>query len=133
VGRRLDEARRAFCLDHQVGLTVTYNRLKNPADDDPRVVALRELHLELDRAVLDAYGWSDIPVPLYTTAETDAKRAALEEFEDEVVDRLFDLNAERARLEALQGAAGGAKGRSTSKKAAPVGHGLFTTPPNDES
>jgi len=39
--------------------------------------------------VLDAYGWTDIPVPPYGTPTTDAERRALEAFEDEAIDRLF--------------------------------------------
>ena len=59
----------------------------------------------MDRAVLDAYGWSDIEVPPFTTPSTPAERAAMEAFEDEVIDRLFVLNAERAEFEKLHGEA----------------------------
>jgi hypothetical protein len=69
------------------------------------VLELRELHEHMDRAVLDAYGWSDIEVPPYCP-KTDADREALQAFEDEVIDRLYVLNAERAREEQRQGAAG---------------------------
>ena len=56
VGRALYEARAAYMLDTQQGLTTTYNQLKDPTCDDARVVALRELHQSMDRAVLEAYG-----------------------------------------------------------------------------
>ena len=59
---------------------------------------LRTLHESMDRAVLDAYGWTDIAVPPYC-ALSDEDRAALQNFEDEVIDRLFVLNAERAEEE----------------------------------
>jgi hypothetical protein len=80
------------------GLTQTYNRLKDPDCDEPRIVALRRLHEEMDRAVLDAYGWSRIAVPPFCP-KTDADRASLEAFEDEVIDALFVLNAARAEEE----------------------------------
>ena len=43
------------------GLTKTYNRFHDPDERDPEILKLRELHAAMDRAVLDAYGWSDIP------------------------------------------------------------------------
>ncbi|HEX2224728.1 MAG TPA: type IIL restriction-modification enzyme MmeI [Thermoanaerobaculia bacterium] len=99
IGQRLYETRARYMIDTQQGLTATYNRLKDPACHDPRIEELRRLHEEMDRAVLAAYGWSDIPVPPYGTPTTDAERKALEAFEDEVIDRLFVLNAERAEEE----------------------------------
>jgi hypothetical protein len=99
IGQRLYEARAQYMLDTNQGLTKTYNALKGPAHDDPRIAALRALHLEMDRAVLDAYGWTDIAVPPYTTPQTADEKAARQAFEDEVIDRLFALNAERAAEE----------------------------------
>jgi hypothetical protein len=58
---------------------------------------------------------SDIPVPPYGTPTTDAEKRALEAFEDEVIDRLFALNAERAEEEKRLGAAAGAKGKKGGK------------------
>jgi len=63
------------------------------------VAVLRQLHDELDTAVLAAYGWSDLAVPPYCPA-TDPDRAALKSFTDEVIDRLYALNAARAAQEA---------------------------------
>jgi hypothetical protein len=67
------------------------------------VAELRSLHEELDRAVLAAYGWSDIAVPPFVVLETDDAKKRLESFEDEVIDRLFVLNAGRAAEEAKSG------------------------------
>jgi hypothetical protein len=48
------------------GLSKTYNRFHDPNERDPRIIELRRLHDEMDRAVLDAYGWTDLhPVPLF--------------------------------------------------------------------
>jgi len=112
IGQRLYDTRAQYMLDTQQGLTDTYNRLKDPDCHEPRIEELRQLHEEMDRAVLAAYGWDDIPVPPYTTPGTDAERRALEAFEDEVIDRLFVLNAQRAEEEKRQAA-------DTSAKAAP--------------
>lgn len=111
VGADLDRARNAYMTSNRVGLTTTYNRLKDGSVTEPQVAKLRVLHEELDRGVLDAYGWSDITVPPYC----GATRAQLEAFEDEVLDRLFDLNARRASEEAALGATPSSK-RPRKKK-----------------
>lgn len=92
-------ARRSeYMAAENVGLTVTYNRLKDPQDRDARILRLREYHQALDRAVLDAYGWADIEVPPYCPLTDDDKKR-LERFEDTIIDRLFELNAKRAAEE----------------------------------
>jgi hypothetical protein len=91
-------------VDTQQGLTQTYNRLKDPDEHDVRILELRRLHEEMDRAVLDAYGWKDLQVPPFCPT-TDEERAALAAFSDEVIDRLFVLNAARAKGEARKGTA----------------------------
>ena len=57
LGLRLDTERRALMLARGWGLTTTYNHVHDPADRDPQVVALRELHRDIDHAVMAAYGW----------------------------------------------------------------------------
>jgi hypothetical protein len=66
-------------------------------------------------------GWAEVAVPPHCPT-TDEERAAVQAFEDEEIDRLFVLNAERAaeekRLAAPAGAKqkGAAKGRGGAKK-----------------
>lgn len=98
IGEALYAARASYMLATNQGLTKTYNALKDPTADDPRILHLRRLHEDMDRAVLAAYGWTDVSVPPYCPA-TDDDRAALQTFEDDVIDRLFLLNAERAAAE----------------------------------
>jgi len=126
IGARLYEARANYMVDPQVkqGLTRTYNQLKDPDCTEPRIVELRRLHVEMDRAVLAAYGWDDIEVPPYTTPNIPDEEKTLEAFQDEVIDRLFVLNAERAKEERLAGASskktkgkGKAKANPKGKKA----------------
>jgi hypothetical protein len=116
IGARLYETRARLMVERNQGLTTTYNQLKDPACDDPEILALRRLHENLDRAVLVAYTWPDIPVPAYETPTTPATRAAQESFEDEIIDRLFALNATRAEREQLQGS--GKAATSPAKKPA---------------
>ena len=42
-------------------MTKTYNRFHDPYENDSDISKLRELHAAMDRAILDAYGWTDIP------------------------------------------------------------------------
>ncbi|MBQ4853987.1 class I SAM-dependent DNA methyltransferase [Rhodanobacter sp. B2A1Ga4] len=70
------------------------------------VSVLRQLHDEIDAAVLDAYGWGDLlpllrishgnDAPADGTSRDDAKRA----FDEAILERLVALNAERAAEEA---------------------------------
>jgi hypothetical protein len=99
AGRALYEARFEYMVQSKCRLTKTHNALADENNDDPRIVELRRLHEQTDRAVLDAYGWTDVAVPPFC-ARTDLERAALQDFENEVIDRLHVLNAARAREEA---------------------------------
>jgi len=63
VGGLLDKERREIMVRRDLGLTKLYNlvndsMLRSSMDRD--VARLRELHVVLDRVVLDAYGWGDI-------------------------------------------------------------------------
>jgi hypothetical protein len=66
--------------------------------DHGLVGVLRTVHDELDAAVLDAYGWSDLVPALadYTPAGTEVREAAVAD----LLQRLVDLNAKRAAEEA---------------------------------
>lgn len=98
IGEKLYQARANYMVQTDQGLTKTYNKLKDPSCEDQPIVELRVLHEEMDRAVLKAYGWDDIAVPPYCI-KTEDDQKALQAFEDEVIDRLYVLNAERAREE----------------------------------
>ena len=100
--------------DH--GLTATYNRFHDPEECDPEIAKLRELHTAMDLAVLDAYGWSDLQPKCeflldYEEEEegTGSKRKKPwryrwpDEFRDEVLARLLELNRQRAEQEMLDG------------------------------
>ena len=119
VGRRLYAARAAYMVQTQQGLTDTYNRLKDFDCNDPEILQLRGLHLEMDRAVLTAYGWADLidtpGVPPFTAPQTQAEKQGLAAFEDAVIDRLFELNIERASAEALAGSGSVPSGKNGIK------------------
>ncbi|MFH7241793.1 MAG: Eco57I restriction-modification methylase domain-containing protein [Spirulina sp.] len=60
IGKTYYEYRADLMIRNNQGLTATYNRFHDPHEDDPDILKLRELHDQMDRAVLDAYGWQDI-------------------------------------------------------------------------
>jgi hypothetical protein len=83
IGEKLYAARAAYMLDTNQGLTKTYNALKDPSCTDPRILELRALHEEMDRAVLRAYPRLPASVVQHTGAGADtgpnvASAAALE-------------------------------------------------------
>ena len=97
------------------GLTKTYNRFHDPDESDPRIERLRQLHADMDRAVLQAYGWHDIPVDCgflldyEDDQESNSRRRKPyryrwpDDVRDEVLARLLELNAERANEEQAAG------------------------------
>jgi hypothetical protein len=127
AGKAYYEFRAALMVKNDEGLTKTYNRFHDPDERDPDILKLRELHAAVDRAVLDAYGWSDIKTDCeflldYEIDEEewgDKKKPYRyrwpDEVRDEVLARLLELNAQRAKEEARSGAAA----RKRGKKAAP--------------
>ncbi|MEU3862545.1 DNA methyltransferase [Streptomyces sp. NPDC028722] len=65
IGKTLDIERREIMLRRNLGLTKIYNLVNDPdiADAaDPDVARLRQIHVALDDAVMDAYGWGDVPL-----------------------------------------------------------------------
>jgi hypothetical protein len=117
IGQAYYELRAALMTQKVEGLTKTYNRFHDPGEEDPEILKLRELHAAMDRAVLDAYGWSDISTTCeflldYEIDEEewgDKKKPWRyrwpDEVRDEVLARLLELNRQRAEEESLAGAA----------------------------
>jgi hypothetical protein len=108
VGQTYHDHRAALMVQRNEGLTKICNRFHNRRETAADIVRLRELHAEMDRAVLHAYGWDDLakcaePQFLDETNEDDHKYQDRlfwpAEFRDEVLARLLALNAERAAAE----------------------------------
>ncbi len=131
AGKTYYEFRAALMVRNNEGLTKTYNRFHDPNERNPDILQLRELHASMDRAVLDAYGWTDIDTTCeflldYEIDEEewgDKKKPYRyrwpDDMRDEVLARLLELNAERARDEVRAGAAPGRSGGKRTRKAVP--------------
>jgi len=132
IGKRYYNYRAELMIANDEGLTKTYNRFHNELETSPEILQLRELHAEMDRAVLDAYGWTDIPtdcefIPDFYEEDKDGNEQPKniryrwpDDIRDEVLARLLALNAERAKQEQLDGTAAkkSPKKKTTRKRAA---------------
>ena len=121
VGKAYHDFRAALMVQNGEGMTKTYNRFHDPDETDPDIAELRALHTAMDRAVLDAYGWNDIPTDCeflldYAIDEEEWGRRKKpyryrwpDATRDEVLARLLELNADRAAEDARAGTASHAK------------------------
>ncbi|WP_228059769.1 Eco57I restriction-modification methylase domain-containing protein [Plectonema radiosum] len=142
AGKEYYEYRAELMVRNNQGLTETYNRFHNPEENHPEIIKLRELHTQMDKAVLEAYGWTDIPTECeflldyededdnFTPNQTEGGRKQKkkpyryrwnEETHDDVLARLLVLNKERAIAEEL-----GGKEKGKGKKKAGKGKGKKT-------
>jgi hypothetical protein len=107
AGRNLDEHRRALMVRRDEGLTKTYNRVCDPDDHTDGIDELRRLHVELDRAVADAYGWSDLALDHDFQATRFGVRYTVgPAMQAEILDRLLELNHQRYAREQAAAATG---------------------------
>ena len=116
AGKVYYEYRAALMFDSEQGMTRTHNRFNDIYETDPCIVQLRALHTAMDRAVLDAYGWNDIPsecdffldYQIDDTTWGHKKKPYRyrwpDTVRDEVLARLLALNADRAATDARDGA-----------------------------
>ena len=132
------DKRSTWMISQNEGLTKTYNRFHSPDELEPSVLELRRLHGEMDVAVLRAYGWDDLAdqaaQPDFcqflldyeededdTTSDSSSTRQRKkpwryrwpDDFRDEVLARLLELNEQRHKEELLL-----VKGKSTEAKPA---------------
>lgn len=156
AGKAYYEFRAALMVRNQQGLTATYNRFHDPDEHDPEIEKLRELHAAMDRAVLDAYGWTDIPTKCEFRLDYEEEDEGDEgsrrrkkpyrlrwpaEVHDEVLARLLDLNQKRAQAERLAGAGAEPKDTKPAPKARKPRKGsteagapsLFSSDPDKET
>lgn len=104
--------RAALMVAQSAGMTKIYNRFHDPSERSEDIRRLRELHHDLDRAVLRAYGWDDLAdraAPVHLTEDDEADHRYQGRlfwpgpFRDEVLARLLDLNRARAAKERALG------------------------------
>ena len=62
IGEKYYNHRQQIMQTTQLGLTKTYNRFHDPNDTAADIQQLRELHIQMDYAVMKAYGWLDLVI-----------------------------------------------------------------------
>ncbi len=60
AGKAYHDYRGRLMIDRQEGLTKTYNRFHARGENAPDIARLRQLHADMDRAVLRAHGWEEL-------------------------------------------------------------------------
>jgi len=119
IAQAYHETRGSLQSQRNIGLTDLYNYFHRPSEQADDIQRLRELHAEMDRAVADAYGWTDLDLGhnfhetkqgIHFTISESARR--------EILDRLLALNHQRYAEEVAQGLHDkGSKPKATRKKA----------------
>ena len=111
AGESYYEFRASLMVRNDEGMTKTYNRFHDPYENDSEIAKLREHHAAMDRAVLDAYGWTDMPTDCEFLLDYEINEEEWgnrkkpyryrwpDDVRDEVLARLLELNAERAAEE----------------------------------
>jgi hypothetical protein len=103
AGQKYYDFRKTLLVTLGKGLTDVYNLFNNPDAQTKEIVSLRTLHAAMDKAVLSAYGWSDLSLAYDFIAEYEVdegknvpwKYRWPDDIRDEVLARLLALNKGR--------------------------------------
>lgn len=130
VGRVLELERREIMQRRGLGLTSLYNLVNDPVlldSSDVDIARLRAIHVEVDYAVADAYGWSDLQMNHAVDQFRQLHRFTPDkDARIEILDRLLEENHLRAALETQQSESLAIKkGRRELKKAQQTGEDLL--------
>ncbi len=121
LGDTYHSHRSQITLSRQEGLTKIYNRFHDPDESAADIQNLRDLHVDMDKAVAAAYGWSDLDLGHGFHETKQGIRFTIgESARREVLTRLLKLNHERYAEEVAQGLhekRKGGKGRGKMKAA----------------
>ena len=103
------------------GLTETFNRFHDQSESSTGIKELREIHVELDQAVIAAYGWSNVHLDCdFRETKQGIRFTASESTRRDLLNRLLRLNQERFNVEVGKGLHGknrNAKSRGQKSKA----------------
>ncbi|XTZ17898.1 Eco57I restriction-modification methylase domain-containing protein [Micromonospora echinospora] len=124
-GEELDSYRRSVMLGRRLGLTSLYNLIHDEEVTSADIRRLRDLHVEVDEAVVEAYDWSDLRLGHGFHATRQGVRFTIDPTAQvEVLDRLLELNHKMHREEQS-----GGRGGKSAKRAKVVPR---PRPPEDD-
>jgi hypothetical protein len=117
LASRMNDFRLEAMTSRRLGLSELYKLVNDPSlgsGQDPVVAQIRDFHVELDRAVMEAYGWVDISLEHgFHTYRKLERWTVSPAARVEILDRLLEENHRRA---AVEGPAGPAKGKGKKQK-----------------
>lgn len=101
LGSTLDARRSELMGVADLGLTALYNLVNDSAvRSNSGVAELRDIHVAIDRATMAAYGWDDLALDHgFHTYRQMERWTVSPAARVEILDRLLELNHERARAE----------------------------------
>jgi len=104
IGKKYHVYRQTINELRSQGLTSTYNLFNDPQEKGKDILMLRALHIELDKAVAVAYGWTDLDLDhgFYQTKQ-GIRYTISDSATKEVLQRLLKLNHEQYAEEVRQG------------------------------
>ncbi|MCC6808073.1 MAG: restriction endonuclease [Deltaproteobacteria bacterium] len=101
------ETRESLMLASDQGPTSLYNLFHDSSQRSAEIESLREVHAEIDRLLLTAYGWTDLNPQHGFFRQREGVRYTMEgSILREILDRLLAMNYERYAEEASQGLQG---------------------------
>ncbi|WP_394554608.1 hypothetical protein ACDF64_07810 [Agromyces sp. MMS24-JH15] len=123
LGEQLDSDRREIMLRRQLGLTALYNLVNSPdVQGDAEVDLIRSIHVQIDEAVMEAYGWTDISLEHgFHTYRQMERWTVSPAARVEILDRLLEENHRRAAIEAQQNPKPAKRGKSLEESEKPEG------------
>ncbi len=129
------QLRRQIMLSRQEGLTKTYNRFHDPHEKAEDIARLRAMHVEMDRAVAAAYGWSDLDLGHgFHETKQGMRYTISESARRTVLNRLLALNHQRYAEEVKAGLhdKGAKKGKRAKSSGAAPAQGHLIPPPQGD-
>ncbi|WP_328506671.1 Eco57I restriction-modification methylase domain-containing protein [Streptomyces sp. NBC_00391] len=104
AGEALEAAQHTVMSTRNVGLTRLYKLVHTESETAPDIEAIRRAHIEVDQAVAEAYGWTDLALKhgFHTTPRGERFTVALD-VQTEILDRLLELNHARYKEELDKG------------------------------
>lgn len=104
IGENYNALRCQIMHSRSEGLTEVYNRFHDMYDLATDIKKLRDIHVDMDRAVADGYGWSDLELGHSFHDTKQGNRFTISESaRREILARLLKLNHKRYAEEVAQG------------------------------
>ena len=100
LGELLQSRRRNLLVSSNLGLTDLYNLVNDPSVKDSAIEDIRNLHADIDRAVVGSYGWFDIQLSHGFHIYRQLRRFTISpNAQVELMERLLEENHRRAAVE----------------------------------